>query len=95
MVERLNKIPGVHCAMPKGAFYAFPHVGRLVGRRSPDGPIASATTLAAYLLKDARTALVPGEAFGAPNYLRFSYATSMPKIAEGLERIDDAIRKLT
>jgi len=95
MVERLNKIPGVHCAMPQGAFYAFPHVGRLVGRRSPDGPIASVTTLAAYLLKEARTALVPGEAFGAPDYLRFSYATSMPKIVEGLERIDNAIRKLT
>jgi aspartate aminotransferase len=95
MVERLNKIPGVRCAMPQGAFYAFPHVGRLVGRRSPDGPIASVTTLAAYLLKEARTALVPGEAFGAPDYLRFSYATSMPKIVEGLERIDNAIRKLT
>ena len=95
MVERLNKIPGVQCAMPKGAFYAFPHVGRLVGRQSPDGPIASVTTLAAYLLKEARTALVPGEAFGAPDHLRFSYATSMPKIAEGLERIDEAIRKLT
>ncbi len=95
MVERLNKIPGVHCAMPQGTFYAFPHAGRLVGRRAPDGPITSVTTLAAYLLKEARTALVPGEAFGAPDYLRFSYATSMPKIVEGLERIDNAIRKLT
>jgi aspartate aminotransferase len=95
MVERLNKITGVQCAMPKGAFYAFPHVGRLFGRRSPDGPLASATALAGYLLKEARTALVPGEAFGAPEYLRFSYATGMPNIAAGLDRIDDAIRRLS
>jgi aspartate aminotransferase len=95
MVERLNKITGVQCAMPKGAFYAFPHIGRLIGRRSPDGPLASATALAGYLLKEARTALVPGEAFGAPEYLRFSYATGMRNIVAGLERIDDAIRRLS
>ena len=95
MVERLNKIPGVRCAMPKGAFYAFPHIGQLIGRRAPDGPIASATSLAGYLLKEARTALVPGEAFGAPEYLRFSYATGMQNIVTGLDRIDDAIRRLS
>ncbi len=95
MVERLNKIPGIRCAMPKGAFYAFPHVGQLIGRRVPDGPLASATALAGYLLKEARTALVPGEAFGAPEYLRFSYATGMPNIVTGLDRIDDAIRRLS
>lgn len=95
MVERLNKIPGIRCAMPKGAFYAFPHVGQLIGRRAPDGPLASATELAGYLLKEARTALVPGEAFGAPEYLRFSYATGMQNIVAGLDRIDDAIRRLS
>ena len=55
----------------------------------------SATALAAYLLKDARTALVPGEAFGAPEYVRFSYATGMENIVAGLDRIDDAIRRLS
>ena len=95
MVERLNKIPGVQCAIPKGAFYTFPHVGHLIGRRSPDGPLASATALAGYLLKEARTALVPGEAFGAPEYLRFSYATGMQNIVTGLDRIDEAIRRLS
>jgi aspartate aminotransferase len=95
MVERLNKITGVQCAMPKGAFYAFPHVGRLIGRRSPDGLLASATALAGYLLAEARTALVPGEAFGAPEYLRFSYTTGMPNIVAGLDRIDDALRRLS
>src|SRR2546427_12414784 len=48
MVERLNKIPGVTCTMPNGAFYAFPHVGRLIGRRGPGGPLPSPTALAAY-----------------------------------------------
>ncbi|TAL10032.1 MAG: pyridoxal phosphate-dependent aminotransferase [Nitrospirae bacterium] len=95
MVEGLNKIPGIRCAMPKGAFYAFPHVGQLLGRRAPDGPLASATALAGYLLKEARTALVPGEAFGAPEYLRFSYATGMQNIAAGLDRIDAAVRRLS
>ncbi len=94
MVERLNKIPGIHCATPNGAFYAFPHVGGLVGRRSPDGPITSGTALAAYFLKEALTATVPGEAFGAPDYIRFSYATGMPKIMEGLDRIEAAVRRL-
>ena len=94
MVERLNKIPGVTCAMPSGAFYAFPHVGRLIGRRGPEGSLPSATALAAYLLREARTATVPGEAFGAPEHVRFSYATSMPKIVEGLNRIEEAVRRL-
>ncbi len=94
MVERLNKIPGIRCAMPKGAFYAFPHIGQLIGRRAPGGLLASATDVASYLLKEARTALVPGEAFGAPEYLRFSYATGMQNIIAGLDRIDAAIRRL-
>jgi len=84
----------VTCAMPNGAFYAFPHVGRLIGRRGPGGPLTSATALAAYLLQEAQTATVPGEAFGAPEHVRFSYATSLPKIVEGLNRIEEAVRRL-
>jgi aspartate aminotransferase len=95
MVERLNKIPGIQCAMPRGAFYAFPHVGGIMGRRAPDGTIGAASALATYLLKDATVATVPGEAFGAPAYLRCSYATSLEKIQQGLDRIDAAVRKLT
>src|SRR5256885_499770 len=94
MVERLNKIPSVTCAMPSGAFYAFPHVGRLIGRRAPEGPLPSATALAAYLLPEARTAPGPGDALGAPEHMRFSYATSMLKIVEGLKRIEEAVRRL-
>ena len=95
MVDRLSKIPGFHCRMPNGAFYAFPHVGSLVGRRSPSGPITSASDLSTYFLKEARAATVPGEGFGAPDHIRFSYATSMSKIVDGLDRIETAVHKLT
>jgi aspartate aminotransferase len=95
IVERLNKISGILCSRPSGAFYAFPSVSRLVGRSSPRGPISSAAHFASYLLKEARVATVPGEAFGAPGHLRFSYATSLEKIAEGLERIDTAVQRLS
>jgi aspartate aminotransferase len=95
IVERLNKIPGIQCPRPSGAFYAFPSVSRLIGRSSPQGPISSAAHFASYLLKEARVATVPGEAFGAPGHLRFSYATSLEKIAEGLERIDAAVQRLS
>jgi aspartate aminotransferase len=95
IVERLNKIPGIECPMPSGAFYVFPSVGRLLGRSSPHGPISSSAHLASYLLKDARVATVPGEAFGAPAHLRFSYATSIRKIAEGMERIEAAVLGLS
>ena len=95
MVERLNKIPGVHCMMPSGAFYAFPHIGQLLGRKSGGEPISSSTALATYFLTEARVATVPGEAFGAPDHLRFSYATSMRNIADGLDRIEAAILRLS
>ena len=95
IVERLNKIPGIVCSMPSGAFYAFPSVSRLVGRNSPSGPISSAAHFASYLLKEARVATVPGEAFGAPGHLRFSYATGLKKIAEGLDRIEAAVLRLS
>ena len=95
MVERLNKIPGIHCTMPKGAFYAFPNIEKLIGRRSSHGLIDSSSALVAYLLKDANVATVAGEAFGAPSHIRFSYATGMSKIAQGMDRIEAAILRLS
>jgi aspartate aminotransferase len=95
MVERLNKIAGIQCAMPRGAFYAFPNVSRLVGRRSPQGPVTSSGQFASYLLKEARVATVPGEAFGAAGHLRLSYATSFEKFADGLQRLDAAVLGLS
>jgi aspartate aminotransferase len=95
MVERLNKVPGVSCRMPTGAFYAFPNVSGLLSRRHGGGTITSPADLAAYLLKEAQIAVVPGEPFGSASHIRLSYATSMDAIVRGLDRMDAAIRKLT
>jgi len=95
MVERLNKMPGVSCRMPSGAFYAFPNVAGVFTRRHQRGPITTAAELGAYLLNEARVAVVPGEPFGSSSHIRLSYATSMEAIARGLDRMEAALRQLT
>ncbi|HEX5646317.1 MAG TPA: pyridoxal phosphate-dependent aminotransferase [Nitrospira sp.] len=95
IVDRLNTIPGVSCRLPGGAFYAFPNIGGILGRQGPTGPIQSPQDLAQYLLKDARVAVVPGEAFGSRTHIRLSYATSMEAIERGIQRIAEAFEKLT
>ena len=86
IVEGLNAIPGVTCGQPGGAFYAFPDVS---AHLSGPHPLAKDTTeLATLLLEKSRVALVGGDAFGAPGYLRLSYATSLDRIEEGLRRLD-------
>jgi len=92
IVGRLNALPGVSCVTPKGAFYAFPDVRGCLGR--PRGPITS-TALCDYLLEVAHVAAVPGEAFEAPGFVRFSYATAMARIEEGLDRIGRALEALS
>jgi len=79
----LSAIPGVSCTEPSGAFYAFPDVSAHLVDRSGDS-----TALARYLLEREQVAVVPGDAFGAPGYLRISYATSMDRIEEGLRRLE-------
>jgi aspartate aminotransferase len=89
IVEGLNAIPGVKCEMPGGAFYAFPNVGAHLSNGSTGHAIAKDTAeLAKLLLDQARVALVAGEGFGAPGYLRLSYATSIERIDEGLRRLE-------
>jgi aspartate aminotransferase len=82
IVEGLNTIPGISCSMPGGAFYAFPNLQGVLGKRGPTGPITSPTDLATYLLKDAHIAVVPGEPFGSQSHMRLSYATSMETIGK-------------
>lgn len=94
IVERLSKIEGITCRMPQGAFYAFPNVSKLFGRGYDGKKIKGSSDLAAYLLENAQTAVVSGDAFGADDYIRFSYATSMDAIRKGLDRIEDAIKAL-
>ncbi len=90
----LRALPGVTCSRPEGAFYAFPNVGAYFGRRAGDRVIDTALDLAAYLLEEARVAVVPGEAFGAPANIRLSYAAPTEQIAEGMERMAGALKKL-
>jgi aspartate aminotransferase len=89
IVEGLRAIPGVSCEMPGGAFYAFPNVAAHLANGTSGHALAKDTTeLAKLLLDKARVALVPGDAFGAPGYLRLSYATSIERIEEGLRRME-------
>lgn len=79
----LSRIAGVTCPVPQGAFYVFPDVGAAIDGRAGDG-----TALCRQLLEREQVIAVPGEAFGAPGYLRLSYATSVERIDEGLRRLE-------
>ncbi|HJQ85264.1 MAG TPA: pyridoxal phosphate-dependent aminotransferase [Candidatus Binatia bacterium] len=94
MVKGLGGIPGLRTSVPQGAFYIFPDVSAFFGRRGPDGPIATATDLAMYLLRHAGVAGVPGESFGAPAHLRLSYAAARPVLEEGIARLARALSRL-
>jgi aspartate aminotransferase len=87
VVRRLRAIPGVKCAEPRGAFYAYPNVGVVLGRNG----IESTLQLADRLLADAHVAVVPGEAFGTDRHVRISYAASMHELDRGLERVHQFI----
>jgi aspartate aminotransferase len=95
MVDGLNGIAGIRCRMPEGAFYAFPSVEGLIGKRTPDGAVLeNDLDVTAFFLDAARVAVVPGTAFGAPGYVRLSYAASQQQITEGVSRIRDAVKTL-
>lgn len=91
MVERVNQIKGLSCRSPQGAFYVMANVKELIGKTIDGELIADDLQLAALLLDKAHVACVPGAAFGADGYMRLSYATSLEKIKEGLDRIDKFI----
>jgi aspartate aminotransferase len=83
VIPALRGIPGVCCAEPQGAFYAYPNIGRFLGKNG----ISSTLDFAEKLLREAHVAVVPGEAFGTQKHIRISYATSMTELERGLERI--------
>ncbi len=87
IVDMLDAIPGVACPMPEGAFYAYPSVKELLGKTIRGTTPRTSTELAALILDEAQVAVVPGEAFGTPGYLRLSYATSDENITEGITRL--------
>src|SRR4030043_1791459 len=95
IVDRLNKIPGVSCYKPVGAFYVFSNFSSYYGKSFQEKKMDNSPHRADFLLDVARVAVVPGVEFGADPFERLSYATSMEDIQEGLKRIEEALRKLS
>ncbi len=96
MLKLLRAIPGVTCREPKGAFYTFPDLSKFVGKKSPEGSILDDDVqLCDWLVEVGKVAVVPGSGFGAPGFVRLSYATSMTNIKDGVGRIAKALGTLT
>jgi aspartate aminotransferase len=89
VVKRLRAIPGVKCAEPRGAFYAYPNIGTVIGKNG----IGNTIQFAERLLAESHVAVVPGEAFGTDRHVRISYATSMHELERGLDRMHQFIVK--
>jgi aspartate aminotransferase len=94
VVARLNAIDGISCPMPQGAFYTFPKINALFGRRANGHTLSNSADVIDYLLDTAGVAAVPGEAFGADDHMRLSYAASMEALRTGLDCLDQAVQQL-
>lgn len=94
IVSRLNAMPGVSCNTPDGAFYVFPNVEKLIGKKAGDKEITCSADVADFLIENAHIACVSGEAFGMSGYVRFTFAIADDKIKEGMDRMEAAIKKL-
>lgn len=95
MIEGLSGIPGVLCPEPEGAFYLFPDVSALLGKRAGDQVIRTTVELCGHLLDKYRLSSVPGSAFGVEGHLRISYASSRETLEKALDRLVDALGALT
>ena len=87
----LNEIEGVECLEPEGAFYAFPSLNGLLGREIAGREAETTMDLATIILEESKVAFVPGEAFGAPGYARFSFALGIEDLVEGISRIGELV----
>ena len=88
MVERINSIPGISCLKPSGAFYVMMNISKLKGRTMAGKLIETSDDFANALLDNAKVAVVPCSGFGADDFVRWSYATSMDNIKAGLDRLE-------
>lgn len=88
IVERMNQIEGVSCLNPEGAFYVMMNVEKLIGRKFGEIEIVDSDSFAKAFLEQGLVAVVPCSGFGAPNFVRWSYATSLENIKEGLDRLE-------
>ncbi len=96
VVNKLNDIEGINCVMPMGAFYAYPNILGLIGKKTIEGKIlTNDTEIVEWLLDTAEVAAVPGNAFGLEPYFRVSYATSMELLGEAMDRIKRAVISLS
>lgn len=93
MTERMNSIEGVSCIEPLGAFYVMMNIEKLIGKTIKGKLIKSADDFAQIFLEDKLVAVVPGTGFEAPNHVRWSYATSMENIKEGLDRLEKLLNE--
>ena len=87
LVKLINTIEGVSCIQPDGAFYVMMNISEIIGKKFGETVIDTVDTMCELLLSEVKLALVPGTGFGAPDYVRWSYATSMDNIVEGVERL--------
>jgi aspartate/methionine/tyrosine aminotransferase len=94
LYERIQNLPQISCVKPEGAFYAFPNTMAYAGVQWKNKKIKNDYDLAIYILEEANVSLMPGSAFGMDNFLRISYATSMQKIEEGMDRIEKALKNI-
>ena len=94
ILAELGKIPGLTCVPPKGAFYVFPNFSSYFGKEYKGKKIMNSVDMSDYLLDEALIASVPGAAFGADDFIRFSFATSMEIIADGMQRLQKALSRL-
>ena len=94
IIELLNDIPDVSCAIPGGAFYAFPNFGKYLGREVNGKLLKDTFDISEYILQSAKVVTVPGDGFGAPGHIRFSYATDSETIKEGISRVAKALKSI-
>ena len=96
VVDKLNSIEGISCILPEGAFYAYPNVSGLIGKKTENGKILyNDAEIVEWLLEFAEVAAVPGVAFGLEPYFRVSYATSLDVLKEAMNRIEKAVLTLS
>jgi len=95
IVQKLNDIPEISCFNPQGAFYVFPNISGYFGKEFNGKVIKDSLDFTEFILDEAKVAVVPGVAFGSDDHVRISYATSMDDIIKGMERITEAVKKLS
>ena len=94
IVEILNDLPGVKCATPKGAFYVFPDFSAYLNRKANGKLLKDTFDISEYILDSVKVVTVPGDGFGAPGHVRFSYATNRKIIREGMNRVKKSLEMI-